>query len=154
MRHSILAFTLALTGVAPAIAQDPQTESVLHDHEAEIRDVVADYFWGRQNGDQVRLERAFELENGHFKFVRRDETDSLVSMTLGDFAARMDASIPTPNEGRIMMMDIVDEQMAFVKLELAGTNRTFIDYFILYRIDGAWRIVNKTAAVFPANPPG
>ena len=134
MRHLLLALALVLAGAAPVFAQESQDASVLHDHEAEIRTVVADYFWGRQNGDQARLERAFDLEDGHFKFVRRDETDTLVAMSLGDFAARMTGPIPTPNEGRIMMMDIVDDQMAFVKLELAGTSRTFIDYFILYRM--------------------
>lgn len=149
MKHILCAAALLGAAVSPLQAQTASEQSVLHDHESEIREVIAAYFWGRQNGDPSQLGDAFEMENGHFKYVRRsDDGDEVNVMTLGEFAGRFDGPLDSPNEGRIMMIDIVVDQMAFVKLELAGETRTFIDYFVLYRLDGAWQIVNKTAAVF------
>lgn len=150
MKHAFLA--LALAAIAPdAFAQDgtpdasSETSALLGD-EAAIRAVIEDYFWGRQNGDADRLAEAFDTENGRFAYVRRsDEGDTVHSMTLGEFASRATNPIPYANTGRILSIDVVRDEMAMVKLELASETRTFIDYFLLYRVNGEWTILFKTA---------
>lgn len=138
-----------LLSSAGAAAQSIDDGSTFTDAESEIRAVISDYFWGRQAGDPEQLGRAFNLDNGQFAYVRRtDDGDSVVAMSLADFAARADGPLGSPNDGRILSFDIVGDQMAFVKFELAGETRTFIDYFVLYQVNGRWTIQSKTSAVF------
>jgi len=148
MKIILLAITLVM---APALAsaQPVDDGSVLSAAEDDIRAAIADYFWGRQAGDPDRLGQAFNLENGQFAYVRRsDDGDTVVAMSLSDFAARADGPLSSPNSGRILTLDIVGDQMAFVKFEIVGQTRTFIDYFILYRVDQRWMIQSKTSALF------
>lgn len=147
---SVLSFAL-VTGSTSAQDMDSagQTASVFHDEELAIRQVVMDYFWGRQNGDSAQMGRAFDLDNGHFKMVRRSpEGDEIRVFTLAEFAGWANGPLDAPNQGRIVMVDIVEDQMAFVKFELKGEARTFIDYFTLYKTNNTWSIINKTSAVF------
>ena len=106
------------------------------------------YFWGRQYGDQDQLAQAFDLENGHMKFVRQEDgVDVLNAVTLADFAARLDSPISSDTQGRVLTIDVVDGKMAFVKALLEGENRDFVDYLLLYKRNGEWRIVNKMFVV-------
>lgn len=144
----LLAGTLLLS-TAGAAAQPIDDGSTFAEAETEIREVIADYFWGRQAGDPEQLGRAFNLENGQFAYVRRtDEGDTVVAMSLADFAARADGPLASPNDGRILSLDIVGDQMAFVKFELVGQTRTFVDYFVLYQVNNRWMIQSKTSALF------
>ena len=154
MKALILATSMMVAGLgAPALAQPGVEMSVFHEEELAVREKVMDYFWGRQRGDSEQMARAFDMENGHFKMVRRsDEGDEVAVFTLAEFAGWADGPIESPNEGRIVMVDIVEDQMAFVKFELEGETRTFIDYFTLYKANDAWAIINKTSAVFNHAP--
>ncbi|WP_158025592.1 nuclear transport factor 2 family protein [Maricaulis sp. W15] len=152
MRSILLAIALA-TMPALAAAQSVDDGSSFAETEHEIRAVIADYFWGRQTGNPERLGRAFNLDNGQFAYVRRtNEGDEVIAMSLADFAARADGPLSAPNTGRILSLDIVGDQMAFVKFELAGESRTFIDYFVLYRVNQRWMIQSKTSAMFQPTP--
>lgn len=132
-------FALTLTS-APAAA-----ESEFKNDEQAVTERVMDYFWARQNGDQERAERAFDTENGHLKWVgQADGTETLNTMTLSDFAARMTKPLDGENVGRIVSMDVVDSKMAWVKFSLiAEDGGEFVDYLLLYKRNGNWSVVNK-----------
>lgn len=139
---------LASTAPAPVLAQEAPDGSAIVSQEDAIRATIEDYFWGRQNAEQDRLERAFDEENGRFAYVVRNaEGDMVNSMSLGEFAERATRPISYPNTGRILALDIINDEMAMVKFEIASETRTFTDLFLLYRVNGHWTILFKTASM-------
>jgi hypothetical protein len=151
MKHALIALA-ALAAAAPALAQDSDAEApaagvaTMTDVEREVRERVADYFLGGQDGDQERLARAFDLDNGHMKFVTtNDDGEEVIAVvTLADFRARMNRPTPVDRTGRILALDIVDEKMAWVKFQIVYPDGAqFIDYLLMYKRNGDWSIVNK-----------
>ncbi|GAB4541845.1 MAG: hypothetical protein Tsb0010_19120 [Parvularculaceae bacterium] len=138
MRLILAAAAFALAPVA-AFAQ-----SDVSDDELAVREAVHGYFWGRQNGDQERLAAAFDQEYGDMKYVADGDDGEIVQIvSLRDFAARLNRPIPNDSHGRILSMDIVDGKMAWVKFLIDTENTDFVDYLMLYKRNGEWRIVNK-----------
>lgn len=141
MRSILAAAAFALAPVA-AFAQ-----SGVSDDELAVREAVHGYFWGRQNGDQERLAAAFDQEFGDMKYVAEgddgDDGEIVQIVSLRDFAARMNRPLPHDSQGRILSMDIVDGQMAWVKFLIDAEATDFVDYLLLYKRNGEWRIVNK-----------
>lgn len=129
--------SLALSAFGSAYAQDA-------DPEAGVRAAVMDYFEGGNAGDAERVANAFATEVGAM-YVRRSgqDGDQLRAMNLGEFAARFQDPIPFEREGVIEEIRIVDDTMAFAHFNFTTPERQYDDFFLLYRIDGAWKIVSK-----------
>lgn len=129
--------SLALFALGAAQAQDA-------DPEAAVRAAVMDYFEGGNAGDAARVANAFATEVGAM-YVRRsgENGDRLRAVNLGDFAARFQEPIPFEREGVIEEIRIVDDTMAFAHFNFTTPERQYDDFFLLYRIDGAWKIVSK-----------
>ena len=138
--RSLLTFAcLTMLLWAPA-----QAQSTFANDEAAIRAAVEDYFWGRQNGDQSRLGRALQLEGGDLKGVaEKDGRQTLTVTPLADYLARNTRPRGLPTQGHILALDVTDGKMAWAKVRLDAAARTYTDYLLFYRIDGAWKIVNK-----------
>lgn len=115
-----------------------------------VRAAIMDYFEGGNAGDPDRMANAFATEIGAL-YVRRagPEGDELSSMTLGDFARRFENPIPFERDGVIEEIRIVDDSLAFAHFSFTTPDRQFDDFFLLYRIDGAWKIVSKAFTVEP-----
>ena len=121
------------------------------EHEAAVRAAVMDYFEGGNAGDGERVASAFETEVGDM-FIRRtgeDGTDRVSAMNLGEFASRFTAPIPFERQGEILEIRIVDDMMAFAHFSFTTPDRQFDDFFVLYRVNEAWRIVSKAYTVEP-----
>ncbi len=155
---SVGALCLASAAAAQDAAQDAAPDAGEPEASAEmgaahietaaeevVRARVADYFLGGQAGDQDRLARAFYLDDGHMKFVVKndDGSEELRVVTLAEFRGWMDKPNTADRVGRILAIDIVDDEMAWVKFQIDFEGGQFIDYLLLYEIGGEWSIVNK-----------
>jgi len=137
------ALTLGLAaGSAPAAAQ-VGADSV------EIRDVVEDYIVGWRTADEALLASAFATDQGVILWPSGDPgEETLNGMTFGDVLAR--GRRPNPAYGerwRILALDIVDGELAVAKIDISREGGSYVDYLVLYKLGGGWRIVAKTYVV-------
>ncbi|MGQ3045549.1 MAG: nuclear transport factor 2 family protein [Niveispirillum sp.] len=111
--------------------------------EKAIIGVVEDYFWGRQNGDQERLQRGF-LDTGDLKGIRQQDGQDVLNIEpLSAFRGRLAKPMTMDTKGEILALDIVDDKLAWVKLTLDSKVNTYTDYLMMYKINGQWKLVNK-----------
>lgn len=135
-----LALILAcLSFTATAQAQDTTSD----DHEAAVRAAVMAYFEAGNIGDPDLAAQAFETENG-VMFIRRstEDGDEVIPRNLGDFAARFTRPMEG-REGEIVEVKLINDEMAFAHFVFTMPDRTFNDFFLLYRLNDEWKIVGK-----------
>jgi hypothetical protein len=86
--------------------------------------------------------RAAFLPTAHIEGIR---SGAFHSQTLSVYAANFTGT-PAPDEStRKRTIDVVDitGTAAMVKATLAHGATTFTDYFVLLKVNGAWKIANK-----------
>ncbi|MEA2317990.1 MAG: hypothetical protein QOD44_2179 [Solirubrobacteraceae bacterium] len=121
--------------------------------QAEITRVVNLYAEGVRDGDAAKLREAFHPQAwmfGSLAGTRYDEPiDELIALVDGK-PVDVDGSF----QARVVSIEHEGEA-AFAVLEEDGFWGTvsFKDFFTLARIDGAWKIVNKTFAHTGGQPP-
>jgi hypothetical protein len=121
--------------------------------QAEITRVVNLYAEGVRDGDATKLREAFHPQAwmfGSLAGTRYDEPiDELIALVDGK-PVDVDGSF----QARVVSVEQVGDA-AFAVLEEDGFWGTvsFTDFFTLARIDGAWKIVNKTFAHTGGEPP-
>jgi hypothetical protein len=62
------------------------------------------------------------------------------------FAENLEGRRAQPEYGRtwrVVMLDVVDDQLAAAKLEISRAGGSCVDYLLLQKIAGKWRIVTK-----------
>lgn len=132
---------VASTGVEAA-AQQPTAES-------QIRETVERYVVGWREGDLERLANAFSAETGVVLWRSGDPGEEMLAgMTFADILAR--GSRPNPDYGTewdIVELDIVDDQLAVARVDIARRDARYTDVLVLYRLAEGWRIVTKTFVV-------
>jgi hypothetical protein len=121
--------------------------------QAEITRVVNLYVEGVRDGDAAKLREAFHPQAwmfGSLAGTRYDEPiDELIALVDGK-PVDVDGSF----QARVVSVEQVGDA-AFAVLEEDGFCGTvfFTDFFTRVRIDGAWKIVNKTFAHTGGEPP-
>jgi hypothetical protein len=121
--------------------------------QAEITRVVNLYAEGVRDGDAAKLREAFHPQAwmfGSLAGTRYDEPiDELIALVDGK-PVDVDGSF----QARVVSVEH-EGDAAFAVLEEDGFWGTvsFRDFFTLARIDGAWKIVNKTFAHTGGQPP-
>lgn len=132
-------FGLLIMCPAVGAAQSPETEAV--------KIPIENYFKAQATGDPEYIKKAFHPEAKLF-FVRDGKFSQL---TLVEFTGRFTGK-PAPDEAqrkrRIDSIDITGNA-AVVKVVLEYPTVTFTDYMSMLKIEGEWKIVNKT---FHAQP--
>ena len=84
-------------------------------------------------------------ENGRIVFVRRkDEVDGVLSVPIRDAIKKWTSRPADESWGKVLSIDIVDGRMAVSKVEMLYRGHIYIDLLSLYKINGDWKIVNKT----------
>lgn len=115
--------------------------------EAGVRRAVELYFQGHATGNGDFFRKAFHPEAKVFSV--RD--GKLAQLTSEEFAARASGK-PAPDEAlRKRTVESVDisGNAAFAKVVLDYPAVRFVDYMSLLKVEGEWRIVNKS---FHAEP--
>ena len=116
--------------------------------DAAIRATIEHYFRAHATGDGSHLMQAFRPEL-HVMSVNKD---GALQMRTRDEFAKVFSGKPADDEAQrkrtIEMIDI-SGNAAIAKLKLDYPKITFIDYFTLLKIDGEWKVVNKTFSAHP-----
>jgi hypothetical protein len=120
------------------------TEQV-HEYDAIAR-VVQLYIVGGSKGDVGKLKEAFHDDARMFGDISGTRYDVPISAFF-DMAAATPADADGRYEARIVSVNQVgDAATATVVEEGCWGNVSFVDYFCLARIGGAWKIVSKVFA--------
>ena len=114
------------------------------DARGEVVLALDDYFDGLHHSDTVRLRRAF-----HPAALYACATDgSLLLRTMDEYFPVVDArpspaSRGEPRHDRIVSIEFAGPVTAFARVECAIAPKAFVDFLILVRLDGRWRILSK-----------
>lgn len=117
-----------------------------NEHQAVI-DTAYNYFNGAAKGDQALLSSAFDLEFGHVKMISKDKEtnkETIRSIPFKEFAGYFKKATKDTWKANVLSVDIVDDKMAMVKLDFHTPKTHYIDYLVMYKREGQWKIVNKT----------
>ena len=139
--RTILTAIILLVFAVPAISQETAGE------EAAVRAAVQHYLLGHATGDGSHHEMVFHPQAK--LFWMRD--DSLNTRTSAEYIAGSSGSPAEDEDQRrreITMVDVTGDA-AVAKVVLDYPTALFTDYMSLLKIDGEWRIVNKTFTVQP-----
>lgn len=130
---SLLISLASFSGFASASAEKDS-------EHAAIAKVTYEYFDGLHLGNSKLMNKAFDMENGQVKSL---EDGKINAVTLKTFSNYFTEKSDQTWQGKILSMDVVDDRMAFVKFDFDTPETHYIDYLILLKIDGQWKITNK-----------
>ncbi|HEX8846540.1 MAG TPA: nuclear transport factor 2 family protein [Pyrinomonadaceae bacterium] len=132
----VVFFFISLT---PAAAQDSE--------EAAIRETIQNYFQGHATGNGEHFRKAFHTDAKLF-FIRDGK---LTQWTAEEYISRASGKPAADEAQRKRKIDSIDisGNAAIVKITLDYPKVVFTDYMSMLKIDGQWKIINKT---FYANP--
>ena len=141
----ITALILALTGAIlfPARAQNAE--------EAAVREAIEHYFRGHSTGQGEHFRKVFHPDAKLFA-IREGKYWQLTSE---EYIARASGKAPDDEAQRKRKIESVDisGNAAIVKVVLDYPQVKFTDYMSMLKIDGVWRIVNKTFHAEPKAKP-
>jgi hypothetical protein len=134
-----IAVAVALCATAPLAAQSPD--------EAGVRAAIEQYFRGHATADGGEMRKAF-LPTAHIEGIREGQ---FVSWTIDEYAGRFTGRPAADEASRRRTIDRVDVAgtAAMARATLVHGATTFVDYFVLLKVDGQWKIANK---VYTASP--
>jgi hypothetical protein len=134
--------SLLAAGQAPATA--PASDDV------GVRAALTHYLQGHATGDPAHMRMAF-LPTAHVEGLRDGK---FVSMTLDEYCSRFSGRPAEDEATRRRSIDAVDitGSAAMARVTLVHGATTLRDYFVLLKVDGEWRIANKTFSVAPPRP--
>ena len=130
-RMMFVVLVLAAIVAAPAAQSDDQA----------VRAVVNQYFKGHATGQAEEMRKAF-LPTAHIEGIRQGV---FTSWTVDQYVANFRGTPAADEASRKRTIDSVDISgtAAMVKATLVHGATTFTDYFVLLKVDGAWKIANK-----------
>ena len=138
-----LKFLLVLSLALGASGLPAQTSD-----EAGVRAVIEQYFKGHATRDAATMRAAF-LPTAHIEGIRQGR---FTSWTVDEYTANFKGT-PAANEASnrrtIDSIDIMGTA-AMARATLVHGATTFTDYFVLLKVDGAWKIANKVYSAAPA----
>ena len=133
----------AAHGMAHAASGGADSRSATSADEAGVRAAIEHYLLGHATGDPEHYRKAFHPEAELF-FVRDGK---LTQWSLDEYIARAGTGKPAADEARrrrrIASVDVTGTA-ATAKVELDYPEVRFVDYMALLKLNGEWRIVNKT----------
>ena len=109
--------------------------------ESGVRAAIHQYFRGHATAKADEMRKAF-LPTAH---IEGNRNGKFVSWTVEEYCANFRGT-PAANEAsRTRTIDSVDVSgtAAMAKATLVHGATTFTDYFVLLKVDGAWKIANK-----------
>lgn len=126
-------------------------ESSVRDYDA-IRDVVQLCLDGEAQGDVAKLRKAFHQDARMFGSLAGTRYDVPIQ-GLFDLAAEGPADTGDYQSRILSITHVGDVATATATEEGYWGTVSFLDFFALCRIDGTWKIVNKTFAHVGGVPP-
>ncbi|HEX9982508.1 MAG TPA: nuclear transport factor 2 family protein [Thermoanaerobaculia bacterium] len=136
--RTILALLLLLLAAVPVVADPPSAGA----EDAAVRATVEHYFRGHATGDGAHFRKVFHPDSKLF-FIRDGKFASWTSEEYIGRASGSPAADEAQRKRSIEWIDVTgDSAVAKVRLDYPAVK--FVDYLSLLKIDGEWKIVNKT----------
>ena len=135
-----LALLIAIIGVATLIVLLPVRAQ--NAEEAAVRETIENYFRGHATGNGEYFKKAFHPEAKLF-WIRDGQLSERTSADYINGASGKPAPDEARRKRRIESIDITGNA-AIVKVALDYPDAHIIDYMSMLKVDGAWKIVNKT----------
>ena len=109
--------------------------------EQLVRATLHDYIIGTSNGEPERITKAFHPDLNLYTV----KNDSLVKRAGKDYIQLFEPGIKNTRIGEVLMIDI-ENDAAVAKVEISFSNRpdSYIDYFLLLKVEGHWTIIHKS----------
>jgi hypothetical protein len=120
--------------------------------EQGVRAAIEQYFRGHATAQPDEMRKAF-LPTAHIEGIRNGQ---FTSWTADEYAARFTRRPAADEASRKRTIDVVDVSgtAAMARATLVHGITTFTDYFVLLKVDGAWKIANKVYSSRPTDSPG
>ncbi|MEM9820232.1 MAG: nuclear transport factor 2 family protein [Bacteroidota bacterium] len=124
-----------LFALSPAFLLQAQSDIEL------ISSTLMDYIEGSTDGQPERLKKAFHADLNLYS-IKKDQSLSVWSGV--NYIADTKAGKPTGEDGKIISIDF-ENNAAVAKVEISHpkSKSTYIDYFMLLKIEGQWTIIHK-----------
>ena len=134
-----LTLIAALLFVSPAAAQGPE--------DASVRAAINQYFKGHATGSGDEMRKAF-LPTAHIEGNRQGR---FTSWTVDEYVKNFTGKPAADEATRKRTIDSVNVAgtAAMARATLVHGQTTFVDYFVLLKVDGEWKIANK---VYTSSP--
>ena len=115
--------------------------------EEGVRAAVNVYLRGHATGNGEEMRKAF-LPTAHIEGIRDGK---FVSWTVDEYCSRFNGKPAADEATRKRTIDSVDVSgtSAMARATLVHGATTFTDYFVLLKVDGAWKIANKVYSSRP-----
>ena len=130
---------ISVAAWSPARGQNPE--------EAAVRQAIEHYFRGHATGDGEHFKKVFHPDAKLF-WIRDGQFSQRTS---AEYIAGASGK-PSPDEAQrkrsVASVDVAGNA-AIAKIVLDNPNNRITDYMSLLKIDGEWKIVNKTFYVEP-----
>jgi 3-hydroxyisobutyrate dehydrogenase len=133
--------TILVSLLAPVQTAAPASD------DSGVRAALGHYLQGHATGDAAHMRKAF-LPTAHIEGIRDGK---LTSWTLEEYC-KLFTGKPAPDEAsRRRTIDSVDVYgtAAMAKATLVHGGVPIVDYFVLLKVDGEWKIANKVYARTP-----
>jgi len=142
-----LTFTLIafLMCVAPGCEHKAPLKTTLETQDIEA--VLIKYIDGTSKGRPDLLREAFHPD---LNLYARNPDDTLRVWKGQDYIELFKSGEPTNRVGKITFID-QEGDIAVAKVEIETPGRLFIDYFLLVKYAGEWKIIHKSYTSRPIN---
>lgn len=146
----LVAAVFAVESQVPGVRSAPAgtVPAYSSDDEADVRAVARAYLDGLLDGDVRTLQSAFEPDARFEGSVG----GTLVEMSFEDWAESRRGKRMRPVEDYRHSIEgvLIAGDAAVVRTDIDWPDTYFVDYLSLLRIDGEWKIVNKTWTQWPS----
>jgi hypothetical protein len=144
LRFFALLLAWGLITAPLAAAAPPAAAGLAIQDEAEqagVSKAIEFYFQGHATGDSAHFRKAF-LPTAHIEGIRNGV---FTSWTVDAYCALFKGAPASDEATRKRTIDVIDVSgnSAMAKATLDHGATIFTDYFVLLKVDGAWRIANK-----------
>jgi hypothetical protein len=136
--RKLMLLSVLLLAAAPLFAEGPSAGA----EDAAVRAAIEHYMRGHATGDGAHHRKVFHPESKLF-FIREGKFTQRTSEEYIAGASGKPAADEAQRQRRIDWIDVTGDA-AVAKLTLTYPEVTFTDYMSLLKIDGEWKIVNKT----------
>lgn len=127
-------------------------ENVLADEKDAARIPLENYLKGHATGNPEFIRQAFHKDARIMAF----REDKLLNLSVEEFATRFNGKVADDEAKRKRTIESLDisGNAAIAKIVLDYPSVKFVDYMSLLKIDGEWKIVNKSFYAEPKNKSG
>lgn len=143
MKKTVFLFVIILCGLSSSFAQDSE--------KAAVRVPLENYIKGHETGDGEYMKKAFHTE-GNLIFIRDGK---YTTRSFAEYIAGMSGKPAADESKRKRSIDAIDlvGNAAVARITLDYPTTKFVDYMTLLKINGEWKIVNKSFYAEPKQQP-